>query len=77
MGCPFGPAQRFTAGQNVGLEMGPVREGSSLMSDYNVSLNSQGPAHNQVAITITIQSLIRVAYVQQNFKTTNVEGSFL
>ena len=26
---------------------------------------------------ITIQSLIRVTYVQQNFKTTNVEGSFL
>ena len=30
-----------------------------------------------VTIKITIQSLIRVlSYVQQNFKTTNVEGSF-
>ena len=27
-------------------------------------------------ITITMQSLIRVAYVQQNFKTTNVEEGF-
>ena len=28
-------------------------------------------------LSITIQSLIRMAHVQQNFKTTNVEGSFL
>ena len=28
-------------------------------------------------IMIMIQSLIRVAYVQQNFKTSNVEGSYV
>ena len=28
-------------------------------------------------LVITIQSLIRVADVQQTFKTTNIEGSFL
>ena len=30
-----------------------------------------------IKLIITIQSLIRVAHVQQNFKTTNVEESYL
>ena len=60
-GCPFGPAQRFTTGQNVGLETEPVWEGSSLMSDYNVSLKSQGLQYSIAKLQYKIFSLIWLA----------------